>query len=55
VTLRSLAVELGPSWQALRPQLAAKGVSPFSPDGADYGALYERVKIATAFPPTPGR
>ncbi|MDE4306342.1 TniQ family protein [Phaeobacter gallaeciensis] len=42
VTLRGLAVELGLSWQALRPKLADAGVEPFSPDGQDYGALFER-------------
>ncbi|MCE8467527.1 TniQ family protein [Rhodovulum sulfidophilum] len=47
VTLRGLAVELGMPWQALRPKLAAAGLEPFSPDGQDYGAVYER-SAATA-------
>lgn len=47
VTLRGLAVELGMPWQALRPKLAAAGIEPFSPDGQDYGAVFER-NVATA-------
>lgn len=41
-TLRGLAVELGTPWQALRLELEDAGVLPFSPDGNDYGAIYER-------------
>ena len=45
MTLRGLAVELGMPWQALRPKLAAAGIEPFSPDGQDYGAVFERDAI----------
>lgn len=49
VTLRGLAVELGLNWQALRRDLAQRDIAPFSPDGADYGAIYERSVIRAAF------
>ncbi|OSP53531.1 hypothetical protein BV911_17525 [Pseudoruegeria sp. SK021] len=49
VTLRALAVELAMPWQTLRVRLADKSVLPFSPDGSDYGALYERDTINAAF------
>jgi hypothetical protein len=42
ITLRGLAAELGMTWQALRHELAQRGIKPFSPDGADYGAVFER-------------
>ena len=42
VTLRGLAVERGTPWQALRLNLGQAGIEPFSPDGQDYGPLYER-------------
>lgn len=45
VTLRGLAVERGSTWQALRHELSAAGISPFSPDGSDYGAIYERSEV----------
>ena len=36
------------TWQVLRRDLARRDIPPFSPDGQDYGAIYERVVIATA-------
>ncbi|MPQ94822.1 TniQ family protein [Thioclava sp. JE_KL1] len=42
ITLRDLAVEHGINWQALRHELAQRGIEPFSPDGEDYGAVFER-------------
>lgn len=55
VTLRGLAVELGIPWQALRPKLAAAGIEPFSPDGQDYGAVFERLAVNTDRFPMPER
>lgn len=46
VTLRGLAIERGSAWQALRHELAERGILPFSPDGLDYGTVYERVDLA---------
>lgn len=46
VILRGLAVERGTAWQALRHTLAEHGIAPFSPDGADYGAICERTDLA---------
>ncbi|UWQ75811.1 TniQ family protein [Leisingera sp. M658] len=45
VTLRGLAVEKGMTWQSLRVRLKENGVLPFSPDGEDYGAIFERSEI----------
>ncbi|OOY07755.1 TniQ family protein [Thioclava sp. F36-7] len=45
ITLRDLAVEHGMNWQALRHELAKRGIAPFSPDGEDYGAVFERDTI----------
>lgn len=45
ITLRDLAVEHGMNWQALRHELAQRGIDPFSPDGEDYGAVFERDTI----------
>ena len=50
VTLRGLAVERGTVWQALRHALAEHGIVPFSPDGEDYGAIYERADLAPLDP-----
>lgn len=41
VTIRTLAAMLDQTWQSLRPRLAEAGIAPFSPDGHDYGSLYE--------------
>jgi hypothetical protein len=40
VTLRTIAKSKEMSWQKASGQLKAKGVAPFSSDGADYGNLY---------------
>jgi hypothetical protein len=55
VTLRRLAVERGSTWQALRHELSAKGITPFSPDGEDYGAIYERSAISGLDDPVDGQ
>ncbi|WP_179946752.1 hypothetical protein [Falsihalocynthiibacter arcticus] len=41
VTLRELAILLGQSWQSLNATLRKSQVTAFSPDGLDYGLLYE--------------
>ena len=41
VSLRELALLQGQNWQSLSGALRANNVSPFSPDGFDYGPLYE--------------
>ncbi|MCE6949790.1 hypothetical protein LAZ29_02485 [Cereibacter sphaeroides] len=48
LTSRTMAKELGRSWQSLGAELRAKGVQPFSPDGGDYGQLYLRFDVAAA-------
>ncbi|MDO6586926.1 TniQ family protein [Salipiger sp. 1_MG-2023] len=45
VTLRELAILRGQSWQSLRAALREYDVAPFSPDGLDYGLLYEWVVL----------
>ncbi|MGO4910677.1 TniQ family protein [Pseudorhodobacter sp. W20_MBD10_FR17] len=41
VTLRDLAILKGQNWQSLSAALRANEIAPFSPDGFDYGPLYE--------------
>ncbi|WP_420024083.1 TniQ family protein (plasmid) [Cereibacter azotoformans] len=48
LTSRTMAKELGRSWQSLGAELRAKGVQAFSPDGCDYGQLYLRSDVAAA-------
>ncbi|MFG6507722.1 MULTISPECIES: hypothetical protein [unclassified Sulfitobacter] len=41
VTLRELAILRGQSWQSLRAALKKDQVSQFSPDGLDYGPVFQ--------------
>ncbi|MBU2865991.1 TniQ family protein [Pacificibacter marinus] len=40
VTLRTLSKAKGTTWQRLSAQLRQANISPFSPDGVDYGYVY---------------
>lgn len=44
-TLRTMSLHYGMSWQQLSSRLRARGIQPFSPEGADFGSLYLRSKI----------
>ncbi|QPM90621.1 hypothetical protein PSAL_018600 [Pseudooceanicola algae] len=44
-TLRTMAQAHGKSWQSMTARLRAAGVEVFSPDGEDYGTLYERDRV----------
>ncbi|OAN77086.1 hypothetical protein A8B82_13560 [Sulfitobacter sp. EhC04] len=48
-TPRTMAQAYGRSWQAMMATLRADGISPFSPDGEDYGSLFERTLIDAKF------
>ncbi len=41
ITLRELAILRGQSWQSLRAALKKQEVAPFSPDGLDYGPVFQ--------------
>lgn len=47
-TLHTLARETGETWQKLSGQLRRASVTPFSPDGVDYGHLYLRSEVDSA-------
>jgi hypothetical protein len=48
VTLGTLAKAKGTTWQKLSSTLRAKGIEPFSPDGANYGNIYLRETVEAA-------
>ena len=45
-----LAKETGHSWQKLSGILAMHEIAPFSPKGVNYGRIFSRSDIETAFP-----
>lgn len=48
-TPRTMAQAYGRSWQSMMATLRAEAILPFSPDGEDYGSLFERALIDTKF------
>ncbi|RBI67035.1 hypothetical protein DQW77_17845 [Roseovarius sp. TE539] len=48
LTSRTMAKAFGRSWQSLSAELRGKGVTPFSPDGVDYGPIYLRDAVCRA-------
>lgn len=47
-TLRILSRAKGTTWQSLSHRLRAAGVTPFSPDGFDYGHVYLKKDVEAA-------
>lgn len=48
MTVRTLALEVSDTWQRLRQRLEAANPQAFSPDGADFGPIYERRDVEAA-------
>lgn len=48
-TPRTMAQAHGRSWQSMTAALHSKGIQAFSPDGEDYGSLYERDLVDAIF------
>ena len=48
VTVRTLALELSDTWQQLKDRLEAADLQTFSPDGTDFGPVYERCDVEAA-------
>lgn len=46
VTLTSLSAEMGQHRNTLKATLAARGITPFSPDGQNFGPVYLRADVA---------
>ncbi len=49
VTLRTLSEAQGTSWQKMSRMLQVEKVTPFSPDGQDYGNLYLKSEAESVF------
>ncbi len=45
ISLRELGLAAGLSWSELRACLAFEAIAPFSPDGRNYGPLYQRQDV----------
>lgn len=48
LTSVTMSNEFGQHWRTLIAKLKAAGVSPFSPNGADYGSLFLRAEVEVA-------
>jgi hypothetical protein len=46
LTLTTLSAETGQHRNTLKGLLAARRISPFAPDGQDFGAVYLRADVA---------
>jgi hypothetical protein len=46
VTLTTLSAEMGQHRNTLKATLAARGITPFSPDGQNFGPVYLRADVA---------
>jgi len=45
---RTIAISYARSWQSVGGELKSKNVKPFSPDGEDYGNIYQRRDVEAA-------
>ena len=45
VTLRTLSKAKGAPWQSLAARLKRAQITPFSPDGTDYGQIYLKAQV----------
>ena len=44
-TLRSMSSQFDRSWQRLTADLADAGITPFSPDGSNYGNIFLKDEV----------